>query len=147
MHETVRKLDNEDFYVTAVVARWYAATARLTWVNCGHPSPYIVDAEGDLSELEGHPHPALGTGSKAPSFSLSERRINPGQRLILLTDGITQRHTEDGGTFGVDGLRAALNDAADPTAAGTAMAIQQAVTDSWREPLEDDGTVVVMAFA
>jgi hypothetical protein len=52
---------------------------------------------------------------------------------------------EGGGTFGVDGLRDALDSTADPTAAPTAMAIQQAVTDCWREPLEDDGTVVVMA--
>jgi hypothetical protein len=29
----------------------------------------------------------------------------------------------------------------------TAMAIQQAVTDCWREPLEDDATVVVLAVA
>jgi hypothetical protein len=27
------------------------------------------------------------------------------------------------------------------------MAIQQAVTDSWSEPLEDDATVVVLAVA
>lgn len=26
------------------------------------------------------------------------------------------------------------------------MAIQEGVTDCWREPLEDDGTVVVMAI-
>jgi hypothetical protein len=26
------------------------------------------------------------------------------------------------------------------------LAIQRAVTDSWKEPLEDDGTVVVMAI-
>jgi hypothetical protein len=31
------------------------------------------------------------------------------------------------------------------TAAATAMAIQQAVTSSWTEPLEDDATVVVLA--
>jgi hypothetical protein len=54
---------------------------------------------------------------------------------------------EGGGTFGLDGLRNAIGNAAAPTAACTAMAIQQAVTDCWREPLEDDGTVVVMAVA
>jgi hypothetical protein len=54
---------------------------------------------------------------------------------------------EDGGKFGIDGVKRALESAASPTAAGTAMAIQQAVTDSWREPLQDDGTVVVMAVA
>ena len=147
MHETVRKLDNDDFFVTALVARWHAASARITWANCGLPPAFIVDVQGNLSELEGDPHPALGVGSGERTFTLSERRLHPGERLILLTDGITSRQMEGGGRFGVDGLRRALESATSPTAACTAMAIQQAVTDCWREPLEDDGTVVVMAIA
>ncbi len=59
----------------------------------------------------------------------------------------TQRTMEGGGTFGVEGLNEALDRAEKPTAASTAMAIQQAVTDCWREPLEDDATIVVMAIA
>jgi len=54
---------------------------------------------------------------------------------------------ENGTIFGVDGLRRAVDNAESPTAACTAMAIQQAVTDSWTEPLQDDATVVVMAVA
>jgi serine phosphatase RsbU (regulator of sigma subunit) len=147
MDETVRKLDNDGFFVTAVIARWHAATARLTWVNCGHPPTYIVDADGEFAELESPRHAALGTGETGPSFEVRARRLNPGERIIFLTDGITGRHMEGGGTFGVDGLKRAVADAVSPTAACTAMAIQEAVTDCWREPLEDDGTVVVMAVA
>lgn len=147
MHETVRKLDNESFYVTALIARWHAATARLTWVNCGHPSAYLVDTEGNLSELESPHHSALGTGEKDPTFRSTQRQLHPGERLILLTDGITGRHMQDGATFGVDGVRSAIDEAAYPTAGCTAMAIQRAVTDCWQEPLEDDATVVVMAVS
>jgi serine phosphatase RsbU (regulator of sigma subunit) len=147
MHDTVRKLENDDFYVTALVARWHAATAKLTWVNCGHPPAYLVDTDGNLDELESSPHPALGTGETEPTFTATERQLKPGERLILLTDGITGRHMEGGGTFGTEGLKRAVDNAVDATAACTAMAIQQAVTDCWREPLEDDGTVVVMAVA
>lgn len=146
MDETVRKLDNEAFYVTALIARWHAATAKLTWVNCGHPPCYLVDVEGNLIELEGRPHPALGTGKNDPTFKSSQRQLHPGERLILLTDGITERHMQDGEKFGTDGLKVALENTENPTAACTAMAIQQAVTDYWREPLEDDATVVVMAI-
>jgi serine phosphatase RsbU (regulator of sigma subunit) len=146
MDETVRNLGNPDFHVTAVVARWRAATATLTWVNCGHPPAYLLDADGELEALEGTTHPALGTGPSNPSYHPSERQLHTGERLILLTDGITERRMEDGGTFGVNGLQQALEQAQNPTAASTAMAIQQAVTDCWREPLQDDGTVVVMAI-
>ncbi len=146
MDETVRQLGNPDFHVTALVGRWRAATATLTWVNCGHPPAYLVDADGELDELMGPRHPALGAGPANPTYEPTRRQLHPGERLILLTDGITQRRMEDGGTFGVEGLRDALERADNPTAASTAMAIQQAVTDCWREPLEDDGTVVVMAI-
>jgi serine phosphatase RsbU (regulator of sigma subunit) len=145
MHRTVRRLGNPDFYVSALVGRWRAATRSLTWVNCGHPPAYLVDTDGTLHELDSPPHPALGTGDEQPAFRLTERRLHPGERLILITDGITGRHTEDGGTFGVDGLRQALQRTDTPTAAATAMAIQQTVTDCWTEPLEDDATIVVLA--
>ncbi len=146
MHETVQQLGNPDFHVTALVARWRAATAILSWINCGHPPAYFVDADGELEELEGTLHSALGTGPTDPTYETNQRQLHRGERLILLTDGITERHMESGGRFGVDGLRQALERADSPTAACTAMAIQQAVTDCWREPLQDDGTVVVMAF-
>ena len=64
---------------------------------------------------------------------------------MLVTDGITEREVEGGGTFGVDGLRRAVRDSAAATAAATAMAIQHAVTSCWTEPLADDATLVVLA--
>ena len=144
MDETVRRLDNPDFYITALLARWRAATATLTWVNCGHPSAYLVDVDGQLSELEAPQYPSLGVAEKAPRYTPTSRQLRSGERLILVTDGIISRRMEGGGTFGVEGIEQALERADNPTAASTAMAIQQAVTDCWREPLEDDATVVVM---
>ena len=145
--ETVRRLGNPDFFVTAIIARWRATTGTFTWVNCGHPPAYLVDADDNLTELRSPRHPALGTGDGEPCFQLSERRLRSGERLILLTDGVTERRTEDGGQFGVDGVRSALERAESPTAAATAMAIQEAVRDCWAEPLEDDATIVVLAVA
>jgi serine phosphatase RsbU (regulator of sigma subunit) len=148
MHETVRRLGNPEFHVTALVARWRAATSTFTWVNCGHPNAYVVDVEGSVQPLEGPTHPALGVGEDERSFAPTERRLLADERLILVTDGITERKTEGGGTFGVEGIRRAVDEVAEnPTAAATAMAILQGVTDCWREPLEDDGTVVVLCVA
>jgi serine phosphatase RsbU (regulator of sigma subunit) len=146
MDETVRRLGNPEFHVTALVARWRAPTATLTWVNCGHPPGYVADADGNLAELAGPSHPALGTGAPEPDLELAERRMHPGERLILVTRGVTERRVEGGGSFGVDGIRHALERAETQTAAATALAIQDAVTNCWKEPLEDDATVVVMAI-
>ncbi|MDP9384743.1 MAG: SpoIIE family protein phosphatase [Actinomycetota bacterium] len=147
MHETVRRLGNRDFYVSALVARWRAATQTLTWVNCGHPPALLVETDGNLIELESPEHPALGAGDKDPTFAATQRQLHSGERLLLVTDGITQRKTEGGGVFGIEGIRNAVAAVENPTAAATAMAILQAVTDCWREPLEDDGTAAVLAIA
>ena len=146
MHQTVQRLGNPDFYVSALVARWRAATQTLTWVNCGHPPAYLADTDGNLTELHSPEHPVLGVGEKEPTFTLAQRELRSGERLILVTDGITGRRTEDGGTFGVDGIKHAFAGIESPTACSTAMAILQGVTHCWREPLEDDGTVAVLAI-
>jgi serine phosphatase RsbU (regulator of sigma subunit) len=146
MHETVQRLGNPDFYVSALVARWRAATQTLTWVNCGHPPAYLAQPDGSLAELRSPVHPALGVGDDKPAFRLTQRELHSGERVILVTDGITARRTEGGGTFGVDGIKRALAGIEHPTACSTAMAVLQGVTDCWREPLEDDGTVAVLAI-
>ncbi len=145
MHETIRCLDNDKFLMAVWLGRWRAATATLTWVNCGRQQAYLVQADGRLNDLGGPEHPRLGEGKADRSFNATSRQLRPGDRLILVTDGITERRMEGGGRFGVEGIQRALDEAEDETAASTALVIQQAVTDCWREPLEDDGTIVVMA--
>ena len=146
MHRTVRRLGNPDFFVTALIARWRAATATFSWINAGHPPTFHVDADNTLTELSGAEHEPLGVGGDERTFQATERQLLPGERLIFVTDGVIARRTEDGGEFGVDGLRSALEKADIHTAAGTAMAIQHAVTNCWSEPLEDDATIVVLAI-
>ncbi|MDQ3822161.1 MAG: SpoIIE family protein phosphatase [Actinomycetota bacterium] len=146
-HETVRRLGNPDFYVTALIARWRAATSTFTWVNCGHPHAYLADVDGTVTELEGPIHDPLGKGDDDRTFTPTARRLGSDERLILVTDGITERKTEGGGRFGIEGIQRAVAEVESPTAAATAMAILQAVTECWTEPLEDDGTVVVLCVA
>jgi serine phosphatase RsbU (regulator of sigma subunit) len=144
MHETVRSLGNPDFHLTALIARWHAPTSTLRWVNCGHPHAYLAGIDNDVEELAGPVHPPLGSREHDEGFEATARQLAARDRVILVTDGVVDRRVEGGGTFGVDGIRASLGRVEAPTAAATAMAILQAVTDCWREPLEDDGTAVVL---
>ena len=106
---------------------------------------FIADTEGTLTELDGPVHAALGSVNGEREFKLTTVRLETADRVVLVTDGIIGRAVEGGGTFGVDGLRRAVREAPAPTAAATAMAIQQAVTSCWTKPLEDDATLVVLA--
>jgi serine phosphatase RsbU (regulator of sigma subunit) len=145
MDEVVRALDNANFAVTAVLARWHAPTATLAWINCGHPPAYVADLEDGFRQLEGPVHPALGAGAGPPSFETSAVNLESTDRLVLVTDGITDRIATGGGRFGLDGVRRAIQAADAPTAAATALAIQRAVTGCSTDPLQDDATVVVLA--
>lgn len=146
MHETVRQLGNPSFHVSVLVARWRAATQTFTWVNCGHAPPYLADVDGNLTALESPQHAPLGAGDREPQFVSTQRELHSDERIILVTDGITERRMEGGGRFGAEGIADAIAGLEHPTASATAMAILQAVTDCWREPLEDDGTVAVLAI-
>ena len=53
----------------------------------------------------------------APDIEVSAVTLESGERLVLVTDGITERTVEGGGRFGVDGLRRAVQRAEAPTAA------------------------------
>ncbi len=143
--EVVRAMGNPSFVVTALLARWHAPTATLAWLNCGHPPAFVADLEGGFTELDGPIHPALGAGNASPSFEVGTVGLEPGDRVVLYTDGITERCVKGGGRFGVDGMRQALQSASAPTAAATALAIQRAVTSAATDPLQDDATLIVLA--
>ena len=143
MDDTVRD-HKSDLVVTALVGRWRAATGLFTYVTCGHPHAYLAEPSGELRLLDGRIHEPLGQAPGDRAFTATDQRLMTGQRLILVTAGITERRTSSG-VFGADGLEAALVELETPTAAATAMAILNAVTKCWHEPLEDDGTVVVLS--
>jgi serine phosphatase RsbU (regulator of sigma subunit) len=105
----------------------------------------VVDGEGGFSELEGPVHAALGAGDGPPSFEVGAVSLEPGDRLVLYTDGITERLVKGGGRFGVDGMQRAIRAAGATTAAATAMAIQDAVMSAATDPLQDDATLLVLA--
>ena len=55
------------------------------------------------------------------------------------------RVTHDGGTFGLDGVRAALTHVNDPSPAPTIRALEDAIAGASADMLEDDATLVVFA--
>ena len=62
------------------------------------------------------------------------RRIAAGERLLLLSDGVLDRATLDGGTLGLDGILDAVRKAPAESAAGTLRAIEDAVREASTDP-------------
>ncbi|HZK15430.1 MAG TPA: SpoIIE family protein phosphatase [Solirubrobacterales bacterium] len=76
----------------------------------GHPPPLLVDGE-TVAEAAGS-DPVLGAFADA-EWAVERRRIEPGQQLVIVTDGIAEAQGGDG-RFGEERLRAELGGAANP---------------------------------
>jgi serine phosphatase RsbU (regulator of sigma subunit) len=145
IHETVLELEVEGAFVNAVLARWHGPSSRLSWITCGDQAPLVISPDGELEPLSDPDHESLGLGDARREFTVSRRRLEPGERLLLLSDGVLDRKRTGGGTIGLDGIRGAVARARDLSAPSAVRAIEDAIHDASSDPLEDDATVVVFA--
>jgi serine phosphatase RsbU (regulator of sigma subunit) len=143
MDETVRAAASDGGTVTAIIGRWHGPSSTFGWINCGHPAPVVVSPEGRLEEL-GPAAGALGAPDGEPDLRVTRRRLIPGERLVLYSDGVTERPTLDGRPFGLEGIRRAVARASSASAPATVRAIEDAVADAAPGPLEDDATLLVL---
>jgi AcrR family transcriptional regulator len=146
MHEAIFDVSRPEFFVTAIIARWNAVYSSFSWISCGHPPPLVVRADDTIEQLVTEADLPLGLWDRERRFVRHQRRLQPGERLILHSDGITARRTPDG-LFGLDGIERAVRDAGSRSAPATAKAIQEAVMHAAEDRLQDDAVAVVLAPA
>ena len=89
-------------------------TGQLLYVNGGHEPPVIYSAAHVRSRL--HPTgPAVGMIPNT-DFEIQQAQLEPGETLLIYTDGVTDARDPDHNLFTEEGLLALL-DEPDPTAA------------------------------
>jgi Stage II sporulation protein E (SpoIIE) len=142
--EAILALDMR-LYLTAVLGSWDAVGHRLRWINCGHPTPLILRRDGRVNELDGKRTYPLGIRLGEREFPVLSAQVEPGDRLLLYTDGVSERRTADGGRIGETGLHEILVALGHCSAATTVRGLQDAVIDASSEPLRDDATLLVIA--
>jgi serine phosphatase RsbU (regulator of sigma subunit) len=143
MHELLRDVTGGGSTAHVTIACWNGATSTISWVTCGEHAPILVTADGEL-EVLGKTLPRLGQRGLPTSPSVQRRRLADGERLLLLSDAVIDRPKVDGGTLGLEGVRAAVRKAPIASAAGTLRAVEDAVREAIEDPLSDDATVVVL---
>ena len=134
-----------DLYITFLLVVLDVEHHRLSVVNAGHPCPLIRRRDGRLEELgksvSGLP---LAVMPDYP-YEIAETTLEPGETVILYTDGVTDAMNAAGDRFGDDRLRQALSGAAPGAAAAgdpIVKAVQGFVAD---RPQFDDITLVCLA--
>ena len=117
---------------------------NIRWVNAGHDPAVIFDQSGrDFEELTGHALP-LGVSGQA-AFQEYQRKLKPGQIILIGTDGIWESQNAAGQMFGKERFRRVVLTHAGETAGGILQAVINEI-DEFCRPLknEDDVTLVVV---
>ncbi|MFB7941867.1 PP2C family protein-serine/threonine phosphatase [Streptomyces sp. NPDC056049] len=88
--------------LTCVIGDLDTGTGRLRWINCGHPAPLLIrDRRIVTGALDRTPHPPLGlTGYDIAPPPVHTFQLQPGDRLLLFTDGVTDARSAAGELFG-----------------------------------------------
>jgi serine phosphatase RsbU (regulator of sigma subunit) len=133
--EHAAKSGLEDF-VTGLIGRVDLRAGSLELVNAGHVGPYLTRGE-ELIGLDLHVDIPLGLFGDT-AYRSSRVDLEPGDRLVLLTDGMLERNAVD-----VDLPRAIVETRSlHPREAVRAMADR--VLEATGDALSDDATVLCL---
>jgi phosphoserine phosphatase RsbU/P len=84
-------------FTTAVIALYDTASGHLNYVNAGHNSPVLRRSNGNTERLESSGLP-LGITPEA-AFSSALAVLQPGDTLVLFTDGVVEAFNSAGEEF------------------------------------------------
>ncbi|MFD5428286.1 PP2C family protein-serine/threonine phosphatase [Streptomyces sp. NPDC127084] len=136
-----------DRLLTCVIADLDTTTGRLDWINCGHPPPLLIrDRHIVTGALERTPDLPLGlTGYDMPPPPVHTAHLQPGDRVLLFTDGVTEARSATGELFGEQRLadivvRAMANGLPAPEALRRLL---QEIFVHQEQRLHDDATIVL----
>ena len=134
-------------YATGVLLRLDTTTGELEYLNAGHPHPLLLRRGSDLEPLTHSGRALFGLGGR--EATLARVQLEPGDQVVLYTDGVTEARDEHGEFFGVDRLAALVRKhGADQRAAPeTLRLIVRDIIDHQHGSLQDDATVVLLSWA
>lgn len=123
----------------------FDAQGRLEWANAGHCTPILLHRDGRMRTLETTGMP-LGMLEEA-DWAVENVQLEPGDKLVMYSDGLTEAESSDNQFFGVPRLRELLRG----HATEACDVLHKAVLDSVERytegsVLSDDITLVVVEY-
>ncbi|MGW6413925.1 PP2C family protein-serine/threonine phosphatase [Streptomyces sp. NPDC055055] len=136
-----------DRLMTAIVAHLDTDDGTLSWVNCGHPAPLLI-REGRVLHgmLEREADLPLGWGfhTSAPP-TVHHVRLQPGDRILMYSDGFTEARSPAGDLFGEERLADTViraTSAGDPAPEALRRLVQTLLQHQHNQ-LRDDATILL----
>lgn len=139
--------DNDDLsFATGILGALHLRTGRLEWTCAGHPPPLLLRDRKVIGELECEATLPFGLGGDAPVVSTCD--LEPGDDVLLYTDGVTDAHQTGGELFGLD----RLTDLLERTAASEQnpeellRRLVHALLEYQQDDLRDDATLLLLRW-
>jgi len=140
-----------DQFCTAVLTQLDLATGGLRWINCGHPAPLLLRNQRlvpGAMDREADPPMGLPSALASRRRQVHEIALEPGDRVLMFTDGVTEARTLDGGELGLDRfadyvVRAAATGELAPE---TLRRLIHAILDAQENRLRDDATILMFEW-
>ena len=133
-------------FVTLMICVLDISNGQLQYVNGGHNRPLFGNSVSGFDYLEQPPGILVGINPKAV-YQIATRYLNPGDMLILYTDGVTEANNPAQEEFTEPRLLTFINQQEEQTAGGIVTKIRNAVYDfaSGAEQ-SDDLTLLVLRY-
>ena len=93
-------------FITFFYCELFSDTSELRYVNAGHNPPLLIDRKGKFRPLESSGF-ALGMFPNT-DFTAHTLHLDPGDILVLFTDGITETRNPKNADFEEKGLIASV---------------------------------------
>lgn len=129
-------------FVSGVLMTVDLATGEINAVNAGHPTGYRVRA-GQVSDLVFEADHPLGMFADS-QFRLQSDSMEPGDRIVLLSDGVLEASSGAGEQYGAERFAQFLADTAALHPTEVVRLAIGAVTGHRGTDLRDDATVLVV---
>jgi serine phosphatase RsbU (regulator of sigma subunit) len=140
---------NDGRFVTAVLARLDVRSGLLSYLSAGHPAPVVFRPNGGTITLEQGRRLPLGIITTATEVQAAEGHLQPGDRLLLYTDGVIESRNRDGEMFGIERLIDLVrrHTTAYETTPEAARRINDAVVEFHDGLPEDDSTILLLEWS